>query len=202
MKNYIWLNPVVSDSYNIKILEKILNNFGFKIVTPLKNHLEIVKGEYKDLLSKEKKTILDMRCPMIVDYFAYHKLDVKFPKIEPILIHVSRELEKREDLKDGIKWIITPCISLKKMGNDLNLENTIFLTFDELYNFLDLNIQGNKLDNSPIPFGFFDNIEKNTCKISKENLNNLSLKNVRLIEGLYCKNGCHNGDGVKCIKKD
>lgn len=55
MKNYIWLNPVVSGSYNIKILEKILNNFGFKIVTPLKNHLEIVKGEYKDLLSKEKK---------------------------------------------------------------------------------------------------------------------------------------------------
>lgn len=200
MKNYVWLNPVIINSYNISYLEKKLNFLGFKIVYPKEDHLSIIKNEYKNLLKKSNKPILDMRCPLIVDYFLYNKINVKFSKIEPILIHISRELEKRKDLIDGIKWIITPCIALKKMGNDLNLKNTIFLTWDEFYSFLDLSISGKKLNNSPIPFGFFDEIEKNIEKVSRNNLKNFSLNKVRLIEGLYCKNGCHNGDGVKCIK--
>lgn len=204
MKKYILLNPVILKSYNLSSLKKEINRLGFILVFPEKKHTEIVKNKYKELLLKEKGTIIDQRCPLIVEYFKKNGLNVKFHNIEPILIHIAREISSRIDLKDGYKWIITPCIALKNYGNTLNLKNTSFLTWDEFCSKYSIKTKGEKLSNSPIPFGFFSSIEKNCISIEEKDLKNISnekIKNIRLIEGLYCHNGCHNGDGVKCIGK-
>ncbi|MBE2990291.1 hypothetical protein IMK14_06600, partial [Sneathia sp. DSM 16630] len=161
MKKYILLNPVILKSYNLSSLKKEINRLGFILVFPEKNHTEIVKNKYKELLLKEKGTIIDQRCPLIVEYFKKNGLNVKFHNIEPILIHIAREIASRTDLKDGYKWIITPCIALKNYGNTLNLKNTSFLTWDEFCSKYSINTKGEKLTNSPIPFGFFSSIEKN-----------------------------------------
>lgn len=202
-KKYIWLNPVITSSYNYEDLFKTLNKIGFEIVTPHINHLKIVLEKYKKELSNLDKPILDKRCPLIVEYFSDKKEIFKDVNIDPILIHISRELSDREDLSDGIKYILTPCFSLKKMGEELNLQNTIFYTWDDFVREYNISINGNKLDISPIPLGFFSSISDNVLKITKNNLkqDKDKLKRYDIVEGLYCLNGCHNGDGVRCIKR-
>ena len=87
------------------------------------------------------------------------------------------------------------------MGNNLHMDNTIFMTWLEFLESLNQNIEGNVLDNTPIPLGFFDrlNIEKESLS-GNDNIEsyfkNNKFKNLDMIEMLYCHNGCHNGDGV------
>lgn len=201
MKNYIWLNPVVVSSYDNKKIIDLLRAIDYEIVYPHNDYLKVVKEKYQALLKQDYSLpILDQRCPMIYDYFKQSDYQVIYHDIDPILIHTAKELADRSDLKDGYKWIITPCSSLKKMGNELNLENTIFLTWDEFIQYHNLEIEGHSLTDSPIPFGFFDELEKYIIYVDDHNINQLNLKDIRLIEGLYCGGGCHNGDGVKCLK--
>lgn len=201
MKNYIWLNPVVSVAYDGTGLNYFLNDLGFEIVQPVRDYISIVKNKYKDALQRSHGVVLDQRCPKISDEFHRMRSDVEYHNIDPILIHVAKELADREDLNDGYKWVITPCRSLKTYGDSLHLKDTIFLTWDDFKEYIKVNVSGKKLDASPIPFGFFDSIEKQTVYVSKDNLMDYPKKGIRLIEGLYCKNGCHNGDGVQCINK-
>lgn len=201
MKNYIWLNPVVEKAYGLERLTNCLKLIDYIVVLPQKNHPQIILKQYQYLLSKIKHfPVLDQRCPLIYNYFKKRNYPFTYHYIDPILIHTAKELANREDLKDGYKWIITPCTSLKDMGNNLSLDNTIFMTWDSFKAYHHLNIWGHDLQNSPIPFGFFNSIEKNIVHVSDENIDQVDLKNVRLIEGLYCHGGCHNGDGVKCLK--
>ena len=67
----------------------------------------------------------------------------------------------------------------------------------------DINLQINKIESSPIPPGFFENLGIKTLSLcSKEKIQNAfsykfsELKNYQIIELLYCENGCHNGDGL------
>lgn len=201
MKNYIWLNPVVSVAYEGSSLIHFLSEMGFEVVQPNCDHVSTVRKEYRDLLDRSENIVLDQRCPKITESFHSMNVNVVFHDIDPILIHVAKELANREDLKDGYKWIITPCVALKNLGNRLCLEDTIFLTWDDFKQYLKINLLGRELENSPIPFGFFNSIEKNTIYVSQESMHPLHLQGVKLIEGLYCKNGCHNGDGVQCLSK-
>ena len=57
------------------------------------------------------------------------------------------------------------------------------------------------IKDSPIPLGFFDDLGIKVDSISgeeeiKKYLLNIKDKDARLIEMLYCENGCHNGDGI------
>lgn len=201
MRDYIWLNPVVSAAYEGSALNRVLSDEGFEIVQPEQDHISAVRNEYRDLLDRSGGVVLDQRCPEITEAFHRMNSDVVFHDIDPILIHVAKELASRKDLKDGHKWIITPCASLKRLGDSLQLENTIFMTWDDFTKYIKLAVPGKKPEDSPIPFGFFDRIEQRTIRVGKENLDQLDLHGVRLIEGLYCKNGCHNGDGVQCLNE-
>lgn len=197
MIKYIWLNPIVINSYNLLELTLLLREKKFTIVHPNKNHAEIVLNQYKDI-KKNSKPILDQRCPLISAYFKINNINVNFYNIDPILISTAKELSETKELSDGIKFITTPCSALAQQGNKLKLKNTFFLTWDSFCLINDIYIKGKKLDNSPVPLGFFDKISDKILKLTGDfHLKNL--QNYEIIEGLYCENGCHNGDGVNNI---
>lgn len=123
------------------------------------------------------------------------------PDIEPILIHCAREISSRRDLKDGKKLITTPCQSLADRGNTLKLEGTRFLTWNRLVEELGGRPAGRRLKASPIPPGFFDQLNLETVSITgketmEEYVRGGRWREVGLMELLYCDEGCHNGDGV------
>ncbi len=202
---YILINPVVDKMYEQEILNNFLKINGYTRVFYNENWADIVINKYKDVIKNAKgATIMDMRCPLAVDTvkdIIEKDQNIIFPDIDPILIHCAREISLREDLKDGEKIIITPCKSLKDMGNNLRMDNTIFMTWIEFLESLDQNIEGNVLDNTPIPLGFFDSLDLKKESISgNDNIESYfrknKFKNLDMIEMLYCHNGCHNGDGV------
>ncbi len=202
---YILINPVIDKMYKQDTLNSFLKTNGYARVFCNENWANIVINKYKNAIKYSKgSTIIDMRCPLAVDTvkdIIDKDENIIFPHIEPILIHCAREISLREDLKDGEKIIITPCKSLKDMGNNLHMHNTIFMTWLEFLESLNQNVEGNVLDNTPIPLGFFDrlNIEKESLS-GNDNIEsyfkNNKFKNLDMIEMLYCHNGCHNGDGV------
>ena len=202
---YILINPVVDKMYEQEILNNFLKINGYTRVFYNENWADIVINKYKDVIKNAKgATIMDMRCPLAVDTvkdIIEKDQNIIFPDIDPILIHCAREISLREDLKDGEKIIITPCKSLKDIGNNLCMDNTIFMTWLEFLESLDQNIEGNVLDNTPIPLGFFDSLDLKKESISgNDNIESYfrknKFKNLDMIEMLYCHNGCHNGDGV------
>ena len=202
---YILINPVVDKMYEQEILNNFLKINGYTRVFYNENWADIVINKYKDVIKNAKgATIMDMRCPLAVDTvkdIIEKDQNIIFPDIDPILIHCAKEISLREDLKDGEKIIITPCKSLKDMGNNLRMDNTIFMTWLEFLESLDQNIEGNVLDNTPIPLGFFDSLDVKKESISgNDNIESYfrknKFKNLDMIEMLYCHNGCHNGDGV------
>lgn len=197
MRKYIWLNPIVISSYNLLDLETVLSVKKYTIVYPKKNHAEIVLNKYKNL-EKNSKPILDQRCPLISDYFQKNNIDVNFYNIDPILISTAKELSADEKLSNGVKIITTPCTALAQQGNNLKLKNTFFLTWDFFCLINNIHINGEKLANSPVPLGFFDKISNKVLKLTG-NFQIKNLNNYEIIEGLYCENGCHNGDGVNSI---
>ena len=124
------------------------------------------------------------------------------PDIEPILIHCGRELSERKELQGKEKLITTPCQALADLGNALQLPKTSFLPWNRFLDSLGGGLTASSLQESPIPLGFFDGLE---CRIlsltGEEEICKYFAQNTPpaadLLEILVCKNGCHNGDGVR-----
>lgn len=199
---YIWINPVTESMYQGASLDDFLIRCGFIRVKCTTDWGRIVKEKYKTFLTGCQDTVADARCPMACDLIKeIGEIKVVTAPIEPILIHCAREISGREDLKDGEKLITTPCRSLADMGNGLKLPDTCFTTWNELLQTIGERPEGRTPDASPIPPGFFSGIGVNTESITgKDNIEEYvkqgHWRNVRLMELLYCKHGCHNGDGV------
>ena len=126
---------------------------------------------------------------------------MKIADIEPILIHCAREICSRQELKDGRKIITTPCQALADMGNSLKLYNTRFFSWNSLLETLGERPEGNVPELSPIPPGFFRELGQRTMSLTgreciEQCVQDGSWRRVRLVEMLYCRDGCHNGDGV------
>ncbi|MGG2468320.1 hypothetical protein ACOV1W_11300 [Paraclostridium bifermentans] len=202
---YIFINPVVDNMYIKEELDKLLLNNGYSRVEVENDWHKVVKEKYNEALKSTEKVLLDRRCPLAIDTINEYinEQDVFIPKIDPILIHCGIEIANREDLKGKKKVITTPCKSLASYGNKKDLEDTVFISWKEFIKKLNLyeKIQVKLLDESPIPMGYFNSLESKISSISgEENIeayfkNNLH-KESDLVEMLYCKNGCNNGDGV------
>ena len=198
------MNPVVDRMYPENVLNPFLLKNGYTRVYCETDWAQIVKEKYKNALQKTTATIMDMRCPMSVHLSKECvKKDVQaiFPEIEPILIHCAKEISERENLKGKEKIIITPCQSLAQMGNKLQLNETIFYTWTSFLHKLKKPLYGKALDNTPIPLGYFSEIAVEKWSLSGEEsitkyLLSEEWKKKRLIEMLYCHEGCHNGDGI------
>lgn len=203
MKKLVWLNPIVKSIYDFESLKKLLEDKGFSIVECKKDHVKNVKTAYKNQL-KFKNLILDSRCPRAVNFirsnFKEHSSQIS--KLNPILIESALELSA--NLKhDEHLFITTPCEDLAKLGRELNLTQTTFLTWKDFKELNEINLSTNKINLSPIPVGFFENLGIKTLSLSgEEKIQNAfsykfnELKNYQIIELLHCENGCHNGDGL------
>lgn len=204
--NYIFINPVVDKMYHKEELCDVLKKNGYERVDITVDWHAFVKEKYKSALEEATMPLLDRRCPMAISHIEEQIQDkpVEVPFIEPILIHCAIELSTRESLKGKKKIITTPCESLAAHGNQLNLEDTHFVSWKEFVKTLDgnLTLKDNSLDESPIPLGYFSSLEVKTDSLSgKEMIEEYFMKEryqgKDLVEMLYCDGGCNNGDGVK-----
>ncbi len=205
---YIWINPVTSSMYAPADLNRFLRQQGYVRIETSENYLEIVKEKYKALAEKTEKTILDVRCPAVLPLMeAYHLSSaITIPPIEPILIHCGREISRRESLRGHQKIITTPCYALADMGNALELPETRFIPWNRFLESTDSPPNPLPLGESPIPPGFFSDLGIAFSSVTGEAEIHNYFKHYRpgetaLVEMLFCKDGCHNGDGLQNTAK-
>ncbi len=200
---YIWINPVVRQMYDKKNLDLFLENQGYQQVECQQDWMRYVRKEYGRLVEESKYPVVDVRCPAISQLLKkeYREVNIIIPEIEPILMHCAREMSEREDLKDHEKLIITPCQALANMGNEACLPNTFFLSWKEFLGKIKEKPLAKKLEASPIPPGFFEELKCPTISITgqsnvRDYLEKGDYRENHMIELLWCRDGCHHGDGV------
>lgn len=201
---YIWINPVTDSMYEPDVLNEFLRHHGYKRFEASSDWLAIVKEKYRSAVCQTTHTVMDMRCPKIKELLDELGVttDVIIPEINPILIHCGQEGSEREDLRDEEKIITTPCQALADMGNALGLEDTRFVTWNQLLESIGDEPVGVQPKESPIPPGFFDELGLKTVSITGEEEIRNYFENgvpdeVQLVEMLFCRQGCHNGDGIR-----
>lgn len=209
MSKYIWINPVAEKMYGDEIA-KIKENLRKReyIIVECEPQLEYVKEQYKEYSKNVKGTVLDCRCPETIHLLRRKNLidDFEVPMIEPILVRTSRVLYDKYVKNDGDTLIITcPCTKLRDFSSE-KLKDKIGITFATWKEFIEnegMKSLGN-IEESPIPLGFFYDVFENVLEVSSENeiINEISKikisneKKYDIVEMLYCKNGCNNGDGL------
>lgn len=200
--NYVLVNPVVSGMYPREALDSYLAARGYVRVECRENWREIVLGRYREQLERTGATVVDARCPMAVRLFRdvcdWPRTEVA--PIEPILICCAREISTRADLAGGDKLVITPCRALAEMGNALRLRRTRFASWRDFIE-EDCALRCARLEASPIPPGYFSGLPWPGISLSgaeeiEAYFSAGPREGVRMIEMLYCRDGCHHGDGV------
>lgn len=200
---YIWINPVVDSMYDKERLNDFLHRHGYQRMEASVDWMKVVQEKYRSLLEQSEETVLDMRCPKIRTLIedVGEVENVTMPDIKPILIHCGREVSERDDLLGEEKIITTPCQSLADMGNKLGLKDTRFVSWNVFLEELGNSPAGTLLKESPIPPGFFKELDVKTDSVTGEEairhfFKSNKHRDVQLVELLYCKDGCHNGDGI------
>lgn len=200
---YIWINPVTESMYESEVLNEFLRRHGYKRFKTSTDWLAVVKEKYRLAVEQATHTVMDVRCPKCKDVLGELGItsDATIPEIEPILIHCGREVSKQEELRDEEKIITTPCQALADMGNNLGLNDTCFVPWNRFIESLGEGAMEIKPKKSPIPPGFFDEMGLKTVSITGEEeirnyFKDYAPNQVQLVEMLYCKEGCHNGDGI------
>ena len=201
---FIWINPVVDKMYEPKALEEFLTAHGYKRIHASTDWLSIVKEKYWQEVAGANRPVMDMRCPAtraLLDESGVADA-VTLPDIKPILIHCGEECSNDVSWQDEEKVIATPCRALADMGNALKLCNTRFIPWNQF-----VEMQGEEPERvqpkeSLIPPGFFEGLDVKTDSITGEDeirhyLKTGIPKEVQLVEMLFCKEGCHNGDGIR-----
>lgn len=202
--SYIWINPVIDSMYDAYVLDDFLRRYGHKRIEVSEDWGKVVKEKYWKAVCQADRTVADVRCPKVKDLLEKmsDKDKMLIPDINPILIHCGQEIGGRAELKGMEKIITTPCQALADMGNRMGLENTRFIPWNEFVQKTGECPEEKGLEESPIPPGFFSELMLETVSVTgeeeiKEYLENGNLDDIHLLEMLFCKDGCHNGDGVK-----
>ncbi len=199
---YIWINPVTESMYDPETLSAFLQKNGYETVTVSTDWANIVKEKYQDAVASAALPVVDMRCPKILGLLEKIGIpsSVTIPEIEPILIHCGREISQREDLHGAEKIISTPCKALADMGNALCLPETTFLPWNKFLHTTRGTFAAAPPKKSPIPPGFFEGLGFSCRSITGEQEIRELFQNqtfeIDLFELLFCKDGCHNGDGI------
>ena len=209
MKKCIWINPVAEKMYGNKFdfIKNGLIDKDYKIAN-CDPQLEYVRNQYVKHSKYADKTILDCRCPEAIDLLKRNAMTDPFdtPNIEPILIRTSRVLYDKYIKEDDDILIITcPCTQLRDFakGRLKDKKNLFFYTWKEFAESEEILSLG-KIESSPIPLGFFRDSFENVIEISSEEeiIKEVGIiiedpkSKVEVVEMLYCKDGCNNGDGL------
>lgn len=200
---FVWVNPVSRSLYTHLKLDDILRTHGFLPVECKEDMLTCVQEKYRQAVSTSTRCVIDRRCPKAADYIK-ERLGGAFddPAIEPILIHCARALAAQYATQSNLLYITTPCKSLADYGNQLAISNTVFLPWNTFAEANGISHKPRVIDNSPIPPGFFSTFPQSLSLTSKQEMDaylNLhkDLSPYKVVELLYCQNGCHNGDGME-----
>ena len=201
---YIWVNPVTDKMYEPDVLNEFLRQHGYKRFYATEDWSTIVREKYRLAVEQADRAVMDMRCPKTLELLQELGItsDAAIPSIQPILIHCGKEGSEREDLQGEEKIITTPCQALADMGNALGLKDTRFVPWNPFVEALGGGPKCILPKASPIPPGFFDELGGKTVSLSgEEEIRNYFKtgvpEEVQLVEMLFCKNGCHNGDGIR-----
>lgn len=209
MAKYIWINPVAEKMYgdNLKLIKNSLTKKGYIIVN-CESQLEYVKEQYKEYSKEAEKTILDCRCPETINLLKSNNLTYNFdvPMIEPILVRTSRVLyDNYVKCEEDTLIITSPCTQLRDFSRKAMSEKSgiEFYTWKEFIENEGMKSLGN-IDKSPIPLGYFKDTFENVLELSSEeeiltgirSLKKCNEKRYEIVEMLYCKDGCNNGDGL------
>lgn len=205
---YIWINPVTDSMYEPETLNEFLSQHGYKRFYTSTDWLSIVREKYREAIRQSSHTVMDMRCPKTTELLEELGVTSKvtLPKINPILIHCGQEGSEREDLQEEEKIITTPCQSLADMGNALGFQYTHFIPWNRFLEVIGSAPNCTLPKSSPIPPGFFKELNLKTVSLTgEEEIRSYFEKyrpdEVQLVEMLYCKEGCHNGDGIRTCKR-
>lgn len=200
---YIWVNPVTDSMYEPEALNELLRRHGYERLHTSGDWLMIVKEKYRLAVEQAAVPVMDMRCPKIRELLddLHISSQVVIPEIKPILIHCAEEGSGQENLQEEEKLITTPCQALADMGNALGLKDTIFVSWNRFAAFLGEEPERIPQKKSPIPPGFFSKLGLKTVSVTGEEEIRDYFKDgvpddVELVEMLFCKDGCHNGDGI------
>ncbi|MDR0880196.1 MAG: hypothetical protein LBN09_05755 [Clostridioides sp.] len=211
MNKYIWINPVAEKMLekDIDLVKKQLVEKRYEIAI-CEPQLDYVRNQYVEFSEKNEGIVLDCRCPEAVELLKRNNTAEKFdiPDIEPILIRTSRVLyDKYVNSDDDILIVTCPCTQLRDHAISVfeGIPNIKFYTWKEFRIDEDITPEV-KFDHSPIPLGFFRESfgEESVIELSdeKEILKGVDeiLKSpdqkIKIVEMLYCKDGCNNGNGI------
>lgn len=200
---FIWINPVVKQMYAPDCLDEFLQKHGYRQVFCRKDWVKTVWQEYGTLVEQSRSPVADVRCPAVERLLReeYGSCGIFVPRIEPILLHCAREISGRVELQGKEKIITTPCRILADMGNEQKLPDTRFVSWKQFLWELSDTLPGRRLGESPIPPGFFQPLGCRAVSLTGEDAIRNYLRedgsgDPRVIEMLFCKGGCHHGDGV------
>lgn len=200
---YVLINPVVDSMYERDKLDFLLLENGYSRVECEVSWGPVVKEKYKQVIETGEGTVVDVRCPVAAQKVKerYNKEGLLIPEIEPILLHCAREISERAGLEEYEKVITTPCKALADSGNMLGLKKTIFMAWNEFEAMLNKRLVSKSLEASPIPPGFFSDLDTESDSISgkdkiEQYFKEEAWREKGIVEILYCEQGCHNGDGV------
>ena len=200
---YIWINPVVDSMYDSEILNAFLRRHGYERFYTTGDWLTIVKEKYRKAVEQSEIPVMDMRCPKIKGLLDDLNVtsEVFIPDIKPILIHCAKEGSEQKALLEEKKLITTPCQALADMGNALALQNTEFVPWNRFIAMLGEEPERIIQKRSPIPPGFFEELGLKAASVTgeaeiREYFKDGVPADAELVEMLFCKDGCHNGDGI------
>lgn len=197
--SYLFINPVIWAKINHEALKEAVKKAGYTLVYTEHDHIQDIQNDYANLRKKTQLPILDIRCPAAVEEALKHQPQgLMVPEFYPILIRSALELYERY-IKHSLAslTVITPCQSLKNLGNSLQKPRLIFRTWRELKEIHSLLLKEKELANSPIPPNFFKIKDKVVLDGQKEIAHYFKQAHRdTIIEMLFCDQGCHHGDGV------
>lgn len=209
---FVWLNPVIDRmaGNDYPALLEAIESRGYTVAT-CTEALPEVREAYRSHLGRSPvKPLIDARCPRITSVIRekFPRLSAQIAPIQPILIVCAGILYRRHVAPNPRKaslTVITPCSDLEDYGKALFGDRIRFKTWKAFQRDEGLMQLFPRADASPVPPGFFAYpgvrvLERNGAENVTDLLGRVEGKRldpqVEILELLYCRDGCHNGDGV------
>jgi len=209
---FVWLNPVIGQMAGAAYpaLLEALAGRGYTITACPEAPTEVRQAYLSRLGQSRLRPLIDARCPRVATLIRedFPHLSARIAPIPPILIVCAGILYRRHVAPDPGKaslTVITPCSELADYGKALFGDRIRFETWKAFQRTLGLGRLYPRADASPIPPGFFDYpgvrvLEGSGDGEVRDLLGQAQAgrldPGVEILELLYCRDGCHNGDGV------